>query len=456
MTASTAASRAPVRAESTSLIVSWRGLIGITCLVILLIPIRRYTLSAGLPIQLEPYRLAVAIVVGAWLCSLLADPRVRFRASGLDGPLMLFMSAVIASVVLNHDRVAALAIGPEVMKKVMFFASFVLVFVLIVSVLRTYADVEYVAKVLVIGGSIVAAVAIFEYRTGTNLFDVVLQRVPVLNVIDIQREGGRGGLIRATASSEHPIALGAAFVLLTPLSLYLAMKHRGVGWWAALGLLFVGALSTVSRTSFLMLAVCGIVVLWLRPRAVVRMWWAIPVLIVAAQLFVPGSLGTARYWFTSPNAVVAEQERGAGAGQGRLADLGPALAEFGQEPALGQGFGTRVTGDPTHAANVQILDDQWLKTLLETGLAGTLALLWLFIAAIRQLSRAAKADHTSRGFLLTGITAATAAYGVSMVTYDAFSFTQTTFLFFVVLALGAVLVRQHQAGLVDAHRAAHG
>ena len=56
----------------------------------------------------------------------------------------------------------------------------------------------------------------------------------------------------------------------------------------------------------------------------------------------PGTLGTFKL-ILNPSYILAEQSGGAGAGSGRVADVGPALAEWGRSPFVGQGFGTRVT-----------------------------------------------------------------------------------------------------------------
>ena len=58
-------------------ILSWPSLVASLLLVILFIPIRRYTLPGDLPFELEPYRLLVAFLVLGWGSSLLIDPRVR-------------------------------------------------------------------------------------------------------------------------------------------------------------------------------------------------------------------------------------------------------------------------------------------------------------------------------------------------------------------------------------------
>ena len=123
-----------------------------------------------------------------------------------------------------------------------------------------------------------------------------------------------------------------------------------------------------------------------------------------------------------------------------MATLGPALShEFQPNPILGEGFGTRVTSPDAivRVPNRQILDDQWLGVLLETGVVGTLTLAWLFLRSLRWMGGIAKRDLSPRGWLLVGTTASTAGYAVGMLFYDAFSFVQVTFLLLIILALGA-------------------
>ena len=86
-----------------------------------------------------------------------------------------------------------------------------------------------------------------------------------------------------------------------------------------------------------------------------------------------------------------------------------------------------------------ILDDEWLGILAETGIAGMLALLWLFGRFVRRAGSVAKRSDSPEAWLLTAIVASVAAFGVGMATFDAFSFIQATFIFFILLALGGVL-----------------
>ena len=69
-----------------------------------------------------------------------------------------------------------------------------------------------------------------------------------------------------------------------------------------------------------------------------------------------------------------------------------------------------------------------------------IAWFWLFGRFIRRLGSAARANYSREGWLLTAIAASVVAYVVSMATYDAFGFTQVTFVLFILLGLGAAVL----------------
>jgi O-antigen ligase len=91
--------------------------------------------------------------------------------------------------------------------------------------------------------------------------------------------------------------------------------------------------------------------------------------------------------------------------------------------------------------NAEILDDQWLGTLLETGVLGVIGWLWLFGLAIRRLGRRAKLERDApEGWLPVAMAAALAGFVASMWFYDAFTFTQGDFLTHVLIGFAAALL----------------
>jgi polysaccharide biosynthesis protein PslJ len=438
--------------------IGWSQLLAGLILIILFVPIRRYALPAGLPFQLELYRVFVVILIVGWGASLLVDSRTHVRKTGFEGPLAVILGGAIASILANPGAVAASS--SEVNKSLMFFLSFVLVFYLTASAIRRLDEVDHLAKTLVAGGAIVALFAIIEARTGFNIFNHLSKVMPFLidqgDVGGFQRVGT--AKLRVFGSAQHPIALSAALVMLIPLALYLARRYRQRRWTLCALMLVAACAATVSRTGIVMLAVAGLVFLWLRPRETRRLWPALLLAPIVIHFALPGTLGAIKNSFMPAGGLLAEQKVQPGTGgSGRLADLGPGIQQWKRKPLLGEGYGTRVvdagfTGRPVPQGpgldpNARILDDQWLGTLIETGIVGFFGWLWFFARAIRRFGREAKQDESERGWLLASITAAIAAYAVGMVTYDAFAFIQVTFLMFILVALGAALLAERPTPL---------
>jgi polysaccharide biosynthesis protein PslJ len=430
-------------------LLAWRTLLVLVLVVIMFIPMRRYELPASLPFKLEPYRVIVALVVLGWITSLLYDPKVRLRASGFEAPFLLYVFAALLSDVANPVRVKAEQ--TYVVKNLTFLLSFVLVFYLVVSVIRSLGHLELLLKTLVLCGAIVAVAAVIETRTYYNVFNHLQGIVPMIHLAEVPRAQDRGARLRAMASAEHPIALGAMLVLLIPLAIYLARKTRSRLYKVAAFLLAVGVMATVSRTGVLMLLVLGFYFVKLRPKETKRFWPLLLPGLLVVHVALPGTVGPLYHSFFPKGGLLAEQRASAGTrGSGRIADVGPSMGVFKQHPILGEGYGTRVTD--FGKANAPILDDQWLGTLLETGIVGAGALLWLFCRVIRRLSRAAREDDSDIGWLYVGLAGAIAAFAFGMLTYDAFGFTQVTFLLFIAIAIASVLLQRHPPSASTANR----
>src|SRR5689334_17446581 len=226
-------------------ILAWRSLVAGIVLVILFIPIKRYVLPGGLPFQLEPYRLVVFVVCLCWATSILIDPRVRLRRTVFDGPLIAYLLAIAASFMANPRRTTGLS--TDVFKSLLFFASFVLVVYLVASVIRRRTEIDAVVNALAIGGTVVALAAILESRTQYNVFDHLSNVLPGIQFTGAL-EMSRSGRLRVVGSAQHPIALGAALVMLIPLAVYRARATSRRMWWVAALILLIGALGTSSRT----------------------------------------------------------------------------------------------------------------------------------------------------------------------------------------------------------------
>ena len=430
-----------------SRLLDWRVLTLLVLATIFVFPVRRVTLEIQLPIDPDPYRIVVLAVLVVWLVALLVDPDVRLRGTRFDWPLGLFSAAVVLSVALNPGLVNGH--GQDVLKALLLVGIYLLFYYFVASVFRQREDVELLLRSIVVGASGIALFAIIERLASYNTFDQLaslpgLEYIPPPAGLD-----ERGGRIRVLGSAEHPLALGALLAFVTPLAIYLVRSSRV--WLVAVALLFGGIATTVSRTPLIMLAVILFVYLWMLPKRTVRLLPLFPMLAVVGLLLFPGLVRPSFEAFFPSQGLLDEQNtqlfEGGSTTINRLGDFQFALHDVERSPIVGHGLGTRVT-DPLQTARflpdgryAGILDNQWLGSLLDLGLLGVAALLWLVTRAVRSLRREARLRSDGDALLATSLAASILAFAIGMLFYDAFAFAQITFVFFFTLAIVAVFLR---------------
>ncbi len=338
------------------------------------------------------------------------------------------------------------------MKALWLFFTFVLFYYMVVSVVRTRAVVERVITVFVSAGSIVGLGAIVQRRSGYDVFDHLHALLPMFHYVPAAAAAieERGGHLRAFASSGHPIELSTVMAMTIPFAAYLAITRKQRVWWLAAVVLLLGDFAGGSRTGIIGVVVILAVFLWLRPRETLRCWPALIPMLAILHFAAPGAIGGLEEEFFPKGGIVQQQsETEIGPGgeviySSRLSRIGPVFHEYLEHnPLVGQGYGTRVTGLHQRSSdNAIVLDDEWLDTLLEVGLLGVLAWMWLFGLAIRRLGVRAKLErHAPEGWLQVALAASIATFASSMFFFDAFGYVQATFMAFLLLALTVVVLR---------------
>jgi polysaccharide biosynthesis protein PslJ len=423
----------------------WHSLVAMILAIVLFVPIGRYHLPGSLPFNLELYRVAVMLVVVIWLTSLLIDPKVRIRRTPFDTTILLILATILASELSNPGRVQTY--GSYVMKTLTFFFSFVLVYYITATTLRSRRSVLVILKLLAAGGAIIGVLGIVELRTGTNFFDRLHPVIPIL-IFDPSGYDNivRGGNLRIFGPAQHPIALGAALAMIVPISVYLA-RVSGRRWiWATLATI-LGALATGSRTAITMMLAMLILYLIKHRRETVKILPLLAPAIVVVHIFLPGAIGGFKEAFFPKGGIIAEQSQlgeneNAQLAGGRIRQIKPMVGEASRHPLFGEGMGTRITGFFSKDRNAPILDDQWLNNLLDVGYIGFGLWIWLFVRAIRKLLRRGKElpeDDDDR-WLYDGLAASILGFAVGMLTFDAFGFTQVFFIFWILLGVSAALL----------------
>jgi hypothetical protein len=428
----------------------WRWLLLVFVLVVMFIPIRLYALSANLPFQLEPYRVLTLAIAAIWLAALLVVSDVRLRTSGLEAPLALLGIAILGSIVVNSQSITDQGLSGEVAKRLTFWVSFIIVFYVFVSLVRTTAEVTYVLEALVLCGAVLGFLGVVEWKTGHNVFSHLNDYIPALKPTGPPLDVFRAGLNRAYASAQHPIAYGAALAVILPHALVFAYRRGKPLWIGAAILIMMGCLASISRTSILMLVTVAAVFTILRPKAVRRVLPLLLPLAVGIQLALPGTLSTVPALFLPKEGLISEQAE-ANVGSGRVASFGPAVDEASSHPLFGGGFGTRIVTDEPGGPkkNSFILDDEWLSTTLELGLVGVFAWIWIFWRFCSRAWKIARHDTSDAGWMLTAFVASVLSFAMGMAFYDAFSFIQVTILMIVMLALGCSTMASVKAADAD-------
>ena len=229
----------------------------------------------------------------------------------------------------------------QALKSLSFFLSFIVMFLLVASTLDSVRDIDKILAGIVSGGAVVSLAAIYEARTHHNVFDhldawlpFTAQRARDLDV--------RGGQIACASSAQHPIALGAALIMVVPLAVYLAQRAvrgaQAIFWFVAAGILLVGAIATISRTVVAMSVAMLIMAVLLRPATLPRCCRCFSSSRSSRTLQHPARWRSLAHSFGIGGGkplIESVQGRAGQSGSGRLDDIEPGLELWARSPLVG-------------------------------------------------------------------------------------------------------------------------
>ena len=297
--------------------------------------------------------------------------------------------------------------------------------------IATLAQLERIVRWLVNTAAGLAAAGILQFYTAIDIAGYV--RIPGLTmavppVAEFALEE-RAGLRRVVATASHPIEFGVVLAIVLPIALHLALTatdEEKRGRWLCVGLIGFAVPLSLARSAILGVF-CGILMMWCgwdwdRKKRALKV--AI-VYLVAMKLLVDGLIGTIKGMFTNmfndPSYT------------GRTMDYAQVGVMFGQKPWFGHGLGTF---DPTIYF---YLDNQYLGTLIETGLVGLVAMSALFLIGLftsRSVYRMCRKAGLDRlGELGRALAASMLVVITSFITFDALAFRMVAGMLFVLLGL---------------------
>lgn len=348
-----------------------------------------------------------------WLLSRLLPQNEPTTTVLIRATLYIYMMVFLASMLAGLDR-GLPGIELRSMDRLL-LVTLGLVGVVLVAIdgLPTTDAIERVLSWAVGLGAIGAIVGIIQFQF--NFDPTSRLSLPGLQLnsdISAIETRGADGYARVRGLALHPISFGVVLATLLPISIHLAMFGESRRRWRWFQAILLGAAIplSISRSGIVALAV-GMSV-----YALIWSWKqrfrALAALVAAAlafQAITPGLLGTIRSLFANigtDNAV-----------SGRTEDFGATASFIRQRPWLGRGPGTFLP------ERYQLLDNEYLGTLIERGWIGLAALtLVLFIAGATTIWLVRHSPSSRLRSLACALGASIAVAVAVLGTFDAFSF----------------------------------
>ncbi len=304
--------------------------------------------------------------------------------------------------------------------------------------LTSLRDVRRVLRALCWGGAFCGVVAAMQFWISLDVTPY-LRDLPGFSLnFDNPAIVARAALNRVSGTSITAIELGVVAGMLLPLAIYLAIydTERSV-WkrWAPVALIGLAIPTSVSRSAVISVALALAVLVVLMPaRQRLVALCAAPFALAGVFMSAPGVIGTLTAFFgagTSDDSVLA-----------RVIDYPEVERLVHEAPWFGHGGGTYLPENLLY-----ILDNQYLKTAIELGLVGVVALAAFFLVPLiaALVARRRSSDPELR-LLCAALAGAALAAAVCSLTFDSLSFPMFSNVYALVIGLIGACWRLAAAG----------
>lgn len=359
-------------------------------------PVYIFVKLGPMPI-LTPPRLVLYAVSAMWLYDMAASRcrRAQFslavrRSRWITWSVFGLFALGLLSLPLAEGRALA---APEFFRQTMIW---LLPFCAVLTYCRRARDFERLVKAFVLGGVIVAGVAVIE-AASQQLMAIALSPLIQGDAVwlqNVQIQKIRDGFFRAQASHTHPLSLGEHMAFVAPFALALAARAQDPRvrwiWAAAFALILLGAVATNSRGASLgmtialgFMATVFAVRFFRKPRA--ARFRPVIGLATALTLLASPLIAAGTYAMISGKGGVSASN----STQSRLDQMEQAWPKILKRPVLGYGTGrsSRILG---FWGQTLTIDNYYLTLALDFGFPGPLAFIAMLAAfGVSGLRRAA-------------------------------------------------------------------
>ncbi|HET9197652.1 MAG TPA: hypothetical protein VFN92_05270 [Solirubrobacterales bacterium] len=402
--------------------------------MLFLVPFDSIDLPVGLPLEAKLDRPVLLLIVALWVLSLtILDGAQRVRFTPIHYAFVGFVLIAILSLVYNAEttvRLGELELG---VRKLALLISYLTLFVVVASGVRPGEVRAFMT--FMCGLAVVMALAvIWEYRSEINVFYTYLGKVlPISSPGELGNSDsiGRRSIIGPTIHPLAPAMMMACTMPFALISLYDSKDlRRKVLWAAAAGIMFAAALATQRKTSIVAPIAATAVLVAYRPRLLRQLIPGAIGVFFIAHLFTPGALGGVG------NQLLPQNMFGVASTVDRQSDYAAIEPDVINRPLLGRGYETY------DQKKYRILDNQFLTTIIGTGVVGILSYISIFLAIFLIAHRVARNGKADREGPALAIAAATVAMLVGSGLLDILALPQLPYLICFFAGFAAVLSRE--------------
>lgn len=367
---------------------------------------------------------AFAAFVAATLLGL-HDP-LRHRHPVRAAICLVWLSALATYVVMDRGTLTvAEATGAD--RLMMRLAGTTGVALVAAECLTSLHDLRRVLRALTWGGAFCGGVAALQFWFGLDI-TTYLRLIPGFTQnFDNPAIVARAALNRAAGTSITAIELGVVAGMLLPLAIHLAIYDTDrPAWkrWVPVALVGIGIATSVSRSAIISVVLAGGLFVVLMPaRQRIVAFCAMPLAVVGAFMSAPGLIGTL--------ATFARVGSSDDSVQARLGDYPLAESLVRQAPWLGRGGGTWMP-----ANLLDIFDNQYLKTAVELGVVGVVALVaYLLVPLIAALVARKRSTDPELRLLCAALAGAALAATACSATFDSLAFPMFAYVYALVIGM---------------------